>query len=355
MQTMKRILLTAALAAFPAWAGAQATPACASVPNPGTRQQLLDQVSAWRGLELPPGSEAAAQFGPKLDDLEQRLKAAGDDESAVAPLRREFHDWKVAVLKSSFRGGSKKKLGASFCEYVNDETRRATTVQSIAAALTTQGQVDIATQNQFARFNASASPFDGTSRTGRAPTGAPGDSSAVLAPAPLGPDDPARYNKVRAILISEGASRRIVDAAIREALRQHKDPLLVLAVINAESGFNPHAHSSVGARGLMQIMPDTGHGLGVRNASALYDVQTNLRAGISYLGSLWNKFADFSMNSLQAVDPFTRHDVKEVVAAYNAGPGAVDKYGGVPPYRETQRYVRNVLSYYEKLKSYLVA
>jgi len=355
MLMMKRILLAAALTAVPALAGAQATPACASKPNGGSRQQLLDEVSAWRGLELPTGSAAAASFGPQLDAFETKLKGASDDEEDLAPLRQEFHDWKIALLKTSFHGAEPKgKLGSAFCGYVNDETRRAATVAAISKALTVQSQVDAITQSQFEHFKQSASPFDGARRTGAAPASSFG-ASAVIAPAPLGPDDPGRYEKVRQILISEGASRRIVDAAIREALRQHKDPLLVLAVINAESNFNPHAHSAVGARGLMQIMPDTGHGLGVHDASALYDVQTNLRAGISYLGSLWNKFAAFSMNSLQAVDPFTRHDVKEVVAAYNAGPGAVDKYGGVPPYRETQKYVRNVLSFYAKLKRYLVA
>ncbi|MDE2144266.1 MAG: transglycosylase SLT domain-containing protein, partial [Elusimicrobia bacterium] len=115
---------------------------------------------------------------------------------------------------------------------------------------------------------------------------------AVSEGAPVNPKDPARYAKVRAILISQGARPQVVDMAIREAIRQNADPLLVLSVIKQESGFNPHAHSGVGARGLMQIMPDTGRGLGVRNSSALYDIQTNLRAGIKYLKQLWNRFTD---------------------------------------------------------------
>jgi soluble lytic murein transglycosylase-like protein len=349
MQNMRRIFLAAALAAVPVLTRAQATPACASKPDQETRAQMIADVQSWSNLEEPTGASAA-----QLSALQARLQAAGDDDPGLPALRQDLHDWKIALLKTKYKspmpGG---KLGTGFCSFVNGETRKAAEVVAISSALTQEAQVDMRTLSEFHQFQASVSPFDGAAR--KSGTAAPtGDSSAVIAPAPAGPDDPARYAKVRQILISEGASSRIVDAAIREALRQHKDPLLVLAVINAESNFNPHAHSSVGARGLMQIMPGTGQGLGVHNASALYDVQTNLRAGIKYLGSLWNKFADFSMSSLQAVNP-VRYDVKKVVAAYNAGPGAVDKYGGVPPYRETQKYVKNVLSFYEKLKSYLVA
>ncbi|MDE2144147.1 MAG: lytic transglycosylase domain-containing protein, partial [Elusimicrobia bacterium] len=109
----------------------------------------------------------------------------------------------------------------------------------------------------------------------------------------------------------------------------------------------------VGARGLMQIMPDTGRGLGVRNSSALYDIQTNLRAGIKYLKQLWNRFTDIDMTSFENMNPFSSHDAKAAVAAYNAGPGAVHKYGGVPPYRETQGYVKKVLGYYSQMKQAL--
>jgi soluble lytic murein transglycosylase-like protein len=340
--------MAAALAAVPALARAQATPECASTPTQFTRQQMLAQAGAWRSFELPPGDPAVAEFGPQLDGISARLQAASDDDKGLPALRREFHDWKIALLKSKFRSAAEKgPLGNDFCAFVNGETRKAAVVAAISLALTQESQAYQRIHERLASVNAAESPFDGAAGRGGA------DGFVVLSPS--APDDPARYDKVRQILISEGANARVVDAAIREALAQHTDPLLVLSVINAESGFNPHAHSPTDARGLMQVEPDTGKGLGVRSADMLYDVQTNLHAGVKYLSSLWGQFTDFSMASLQAINPFSSKDVEEAVAAYNAGPGAVKNHHGVPPYPETQKYVQKVLSYYEKLKSYLVA
>ncbi|NNN05629.1 MAG: lytic transglycosylase domain-containing protein [Elusimicrobia bacterium] len=341
---MKSVLLAAMLAAAPAAARAGSLPACDMAPNHESRAQMLSDMEAWRSLELPPGDPAAAKFGPSLSRLKSRL---GDEQENVAALRRDLHDWKLSVLTAKYGGAS----GPGFCAYVNGETRKAQSIADFTRALTVQVQTAEMTRARLAGFTAAQSPFDGARAYGRASY----DSSVVFAPEAAGPDDPARYGKVRQILVSEGVSPRIVDAAIREALRQHADPLLVLAVINAESGFNPNARSAVGARGLMQIMPGTGRDLGVRNEGMLYDVETNLAAGVRYLRDLWGDFADFSMSNLQNVDPFYNRGVENVVAAYNAGPGAVKQYHGVPPYRETQGYVRTVLAYYEQLRRYLLA
>ena len=111
------------------------------------------------------------------------------------------------------------------------------------------------------------------------------------------------------------------------------DPALVKAIIANESGFNSNATSNVGAQGLMQLMPGTAQGLGVTNA---YDPAQNVWGGTKYIKGLLDRF---------------NGDVKMAIAAYNAGPGAVEKYGGVPPYAETQNYVQNVLASYEKYRS----
>jgi soluble lytic murein transglycosylase-like protein len=102
------------------------------------------------------------------------------------------------------------------------------------------------------------------------------------------------------------------------------DPALVRAVIHAESGFNVHARSPKGAVGLMQLMPKTARLLGVANARA---PKENIRGGAQYLAGLLVRF---------------KNDVGLATAAYNAGPEAVQKYAGVPPYAETQVYVQRV-------------
>jgi len=114
------------------------------------------------------------------------------------------------------------------------------------------------------------------------------------------------------------------------AARRHKvNPDLVAAVIRAESAFNPRALSGKGARGLMQLMPATAKRYGVR-ASELFQPERNIEAGVRYLAFLVDRFAG---------------DLPKILAGYNAGEGSVDRFGGVPPYRETQTYVRRILGY----------
>lgn len=123
------------------------------------------------------------------------------------------------------------------------------------------------------------------------------------------------------------------DIIYNAAERYGIDPKLVKAIVKAESDFDSSAVSVAGARGLMQLMPETARIMGVRD---IHDPEENVEGGIRYLSKLLKMF-DWK--------------IPLAVAAYNAGENAVLKYGTIPPYSETQTYVKRVLYYYGKYKS----
>ncbi len=111
------------------------------------------------------------------------------------------------------------------------------------------------------------------------------------------------------------------------------DSDFVKAVVKQESGFNEKATSKCGAMGLMQLMPGTAKALNVNDP---YNARDNIEGGVKYLKGLMDRFGG---------------DMKLALAAYNAGPNAVKKYNGVPPYNETQNYVKNIMSMYQRIQS----
>lgn len=125
-----------------------------------------------------------------------------------------------------------------------------------------------------------------------------------------------------------------IDALIKTyASRYMLDENLILAVIRVESNFNPNAVSRAGASGLMQLMPATAAEMGV---TSIFDPAQNIAGGTQYLSKMLGIFGN---------------DLSLALAAYNAGPEAVKKYNGIPPYSETQAYVRKVLSHYQGFAS----
>jgi soluble lytic murein transglycosylase-like protein len=171
--------------------------------------------------------------------------------------------------------------------------------------------------------------------TGIAPGAATGASSATAQPATFATAlqaattantaTPAAYTATIGAAQSTPYDTLIEQAAQRNGV----DPAVLHGLIQQESGFDPNAQSSAGASGLTQLMPGTASSLGVANQ---LDPAEAIEGGARYLGQMMSEFGGNTADAL---------------AAYNAGPGAVKQYGGVPPYAETQSYVTKVLGYAE--------
>lgn len=164
--------------------------------------------------------------------------------------------------------------------------------------------------------------------TGVLPTGSPLTAAATAAAAAV-PQAAAAAPKPAGIQVPGGFGPLIQEAAQKYGV----DPALIAAVMETESRFKPDAVSHAGAKGLMQLMPATARGLGVKDP---LDPRQAILGGAKLLGILSEKY---------------KGDMKLTLAAYNAGSGAVDKHGGIPPYAETQKYVPLVLTAYEKFKA----
>ncbi len=158
-----------------------------------------------------------------------------------------------------------------------------------------------------------------------------GGSFAAMVSAAMPSADPQPISSTEgAAIVPAPQIDRLVNA---NASAWGVDPALVKAIIANESGFDANATSKTGAQGLMQLEPATASQLGVTDP---YDSAQNVWGGTRYVRGLLERF---------------HGDTRLAVAAYNAGPGAVEKYGGVPPYAETRAYVENVLDSYQKYKS----
>jgi len=152
-------------------------------------------------------------------------------------------------------------------------------------------------------------------RSGKKSKARQGKSSGTKSPSGSRSKDPARYDRYNGLIDEAAQLYQLPESFIR-------------AVMRVESDFNPKVVSRAGAMGLMQLMPKTARSMGVSDP---FDARQNILGGSRYLRILANRF---------------KGDLVLTVAAYNAGENAVEKYHGIPPYKETQRYVRRVLKHY---------
>lgn len=128
---------------------------------------------------------------------------------------------------------------------------------------------------------------------------------------------------------SSNSSNKEINHIVREAAQKYNvDEKLIHSIIKVESNYNPHAKSSAGAVGLMQLMPGTARELGV---SDRYNMTQNIFGGTKYIGKMLAQY---------------KGNIQLALAAYNAGPGNVKKHGGIPPFKETQNYIQKVMKQY---------
>lgn len=204
---------------------------------------------------------------------------------------------------------------------------RVSEIQAMAAAIAPPVASAVAAAPAVATTAPAAASFSQSLSTARG--GTPAATTAQAA----APSGLATGGVTTLPTTGDGAVPAAIEPLLRSAAeRNGLDPALVAAVARAESGFRVDAGSPAGARGLMQLMPSTAAGLGVND---ILDPAQNLGAGSRYLKQQIDRFGDLRL----------------ALAAYNAGPGAVSRFGGVPPYAETQTYVDRVLGFYEQYRS----
>ena len=345
---MKTWMLAAAVALAPLIASAQPIPV-----NESARVELTKEIEAARSALLPqtePLPQVTVRFQPRLNDLKASVVSA-KTPAELLKAKKDFGDWKTVVLRHLYGEAKSSPFGAASYQAFEAqkiaEMNFVSSLRSQLAAQRVEAQVSAVRAASLKPNSSWSGVFDNTA-TAPDSFAALATGGVVVAPPLLPANDPARYDKIRSLLLSQGVSPKIIDTAIAEGRRQKVDPMIVLSVINQESNFRKNARNSgSGATGLMQLMPDTAADMGVRGS--LYDPAANIKAGVKYLNWIANSF--FKMNlDMSDLSKVPAEKLKMVLASYNWGIGNVSrvvrKYGAgaldrVAP-KETRNYIAEI-------------
>ncbi len=289
----------------------------AALPATGVRADSLAQVipsagrSAAVGGKLPAGTNPAGGLGGTADTRQMIATATQYEHAEGVP--RDFERAAALYCKAARLGDAEAQFALGWM-YANG--RGVPRDDGVAAQI----------------FALAADRGHPAAKVMRGYTESP-----IHAPLPtcLLPDPPAQLSMIAPEIAGPPMSEAYFKGPIYKIVSKLSDksgidPKLVMAVILVESGFNPRAQSPKNAQGLMQLIPETAQRFRVRDA---FDPEENIKGGIAYLKWLLAYF---------------KGDVSLVAAAYNAGEGTVEKYRGVPPYPETQKYVRRIAQLYQK-------
>jgi len=314
-----------------------------------SQTKLLALIAQWRSDYLyNPGRDAEQKrLSDDLKSIEYAATTARG-ESQLELARKRLDAWAARALAKPYAEAKGRGMkGESYAQFIVDRSQTVDYYASMRSELEL-GLRAVSRLRELYLKNPEG-VFAGGAAPSRVPV--PRPRPVVCAPSRLMPHPsvPARFAKVRAQLVKEGADPVVVDNVIHHALAQNIDPIFFLALIKKESHFDPDAVSKVGARGLGQVMPATGRGLGVRDECKLQEIETNLNTASRYLGGLWRQFVG-RQEAVAKLSARSRKRADMVLGAYNAGPKAVVRHHGVPPFPETQDYVHRIWGYYQQLK-----
>jgi soluble lytic murein transglycosylase-like protein len=363
----------------PAFAGETALPPCASVPDALSRQQMIDDVAAWKNGELADLGAERERFAASLDRIAARLPKA--KEADLPLLRRELHDWKIAALMQKYPnpdpGGA---LGTDFCAFVNRENEKIDFVRRFQREMARQEHAAQVVRARLAGAAAqapaaAARPAAASADAGASVRPAALRTAAVPAPVPAAASDQGPIARTLSSISgfigsvasvprawardAVGYANKVGAAILDSAAGVRK--FVLTGLFQSESGFQANAGSWADCVGLGQLSPGVAARYGVKDRT---NIEQNARASAAYLNDLEEHFSTayqeerlkalFAEGALQydlavsaasgALDakqrerlidqsfariyPRIPYGIENALAAYNAGPGAIDGYHG---------------------------